>query len=105
MKYHVTEKWDGKELQSAANRMGEEAAITMFMEKWETDDASFAADQVHYIYLYDTLEDAQNHQETYGGEILIIDDRYLELDIDPIEGYAVTFYDIPSELIEKVSEA
>lgn len=90
-KYHVTQQWDGKDLESASQRMGEEEAIEMFMKKWMCDDSSFAADQVTKIYVYATLSEAQAHQDSYDGEILEIDDTYLELREDWSEGI-LNFY-------------
>jgi hypothetical protein len=87
MIYHVTPKWDGKDLESAASRLGECEAIDMFMAKWETEDASFAQDQVTKIFFYLTLAEATEHQATYGGEILAIDDTYITIKIDEIEGF------------------
>lgn len=85
--YHVAHHWDGKELRSLANRLGERAAIDVFMAKWQTDDSSFAQDQVASIYFYRTLAEAQDHQDIYGGEILAIDETYIDISVDPIEGY------------------
>jgi len=85
--YHVTPKWDGQDLAPAASRIGEAEAIEMFMAKWETDDTSFAQDQVSKVYLYNNIEQAVSHQDTYGGEILVIDATYLDIVIDEIEGY------------------
>jgi hypothetical protein len=85
--YHVTPKWDGKDLESAASKMGEVAAIEIFLAKWQTEDDSFAQDQVTKVYFYNTINEAISHQETYGGEILAIDETYLDIAIDEIEGY------------------
>jgi hypothetical protein len=88
-KYHVTPKWDGGNLQSARDRFGEQAAIEMFCQKWGTEDGSFAADQVSKIYLYATLDEALAHQRDYGGEILAIDDTWLEVFEDWAEGVPI----------------
>ena len=88
-KYHVTPKWDGEDLETAAQRMGEEAAIEMFCEKWATEDASYAADQVTKIFLYATMDEAKEHQENFDGEILEISDEWLEVFEDWTEGSAV----------------
>lgn len=85
--YHVTPKWDGQDLKSAASRLGECEAIDIFMAKWQTEDSSFAQDQVVKIYFYRSLAEAINHQENYGGEILDIDDTWLDIKVDEIEGY------------------
>ena len=86
MKYHVTLQWNGKSLQTAARFYGEAEAIEMFMKKWRTEDSAFAGDQVHKIYLYNTIEEARDHQKIYGGEILEIDDEWLEIFEDVSEG-------------------
>lgn len=102
-KYHVTPKWNGNDLKTAADYLGEEEAIEMFLEKWETDDVSFAADQVTKIYLYETLADAQSHQKSYGGEILEIDDEWLEIRIDEVEGYPTVRNSISKNDIKRVA--
>ena len=99
-KYHVT-NWDGENLQTAAQRFGEAEAIEMFCEKWDTD-ASFATDQVTKIYLYHTLSEAQDHKDTYGGEILEINDEYLDVAIDEIEGYSTVRYEIDKDAIKRI---
>jgi hypothetical protein len=103
--YHVTPKWDGNDLETAASRLGEVEAIEMFLAKWEIDDASFAADQVTKIYLYATFEQAQEHQAMYDGEILEIDDRYLEVFTDWSEGIAnlAVRHNIPKSDIRRLS--
>lgn len=89
MKYHVTQNWNGKDLKTAADFMGEEEAIEMFCEKWNTDDTSYAQDQIRKIYLYATIEEAQEHQDIYGGEILAINDEWLDIFEDWTEGVSI----------------
>ncbi len=105
MKYHVTPEWDGGNLQTAAKRFGEVEAIEMFIAKWNCDDASFAADQVAKIYLYGTIDEAMAHQAEYGGEVLEIDDEYLEIATDYAEGQPVlcTRNEIRSEDIKRIA--
>ncbi len=100
--YHVTEKWDGKDLQTAYDRLGDDA-IEYFMEKWDCDDSAFAADQITSIYFYATVEQAQNHQDNYGGEILEIDAEYIETEIDSIEGHICTQYPVRSQDIKRLA--
>ena len=102
MKYHVTKEWDGKDLVSAAKRYGEAGAIDMFCKKWDADE-SFAIDQITKVYVYSTIEDAQEHKDVYGGEILEIDDTYLELVVDEIKGQLCSQYPISATDIKRVS--
>lgn len=90
MKYHVTPKWNGEDIVTASEYFGgEEAAIEAFCAKWDAD-TSFAYDQITKIFLFDTLEEAFEFQAEYGGEILEIEDTYIELNVDQIEGYKYT---------------
>lgn len=89
MKYHVTPKWDGENLQPAARRLGEEEAIEMFCAKWDTEDTSYAADQVWKVFMYATIEEARDHVDNFGGEILAINDEWLDIFEDMTEGQPV----------------
>jgi hypothetical protein len=100
--YHVTPHWNGEELKSLASQLGECDAIDAFMAKWQTDDSSFAQDQVTNIYFYNTLDEAQDHQDEYGGEILAIDDTYLTITMDPIEGYPTSRGPISAHDINRI---
>ena len=86
--YHVVSKWNGNDLQSAKERLGEQEAIEQFMKKWDTDDASWAADQVGKLFFYETKAEAIEHKSTYGGEIL-------EVDLDDYEVYVDSFEKFP----------
>ena len=104
MKYHVTPKWNEENLQTAVEFLGESEAVEMFMTKWETPDSSYAIDQVHKIYLYATIDEAREHQEVYGGEILEIDDQWLDIFEDWTEGSPVlaTRNSINKDYIRKI---
>ena len=103
MKYHVTNKWDGEDLESAELRFGTEEAIEMFCKKWDTEDVAFAQSQINNIYLFDTMEQAVEHQKFYGGEILEIDDEYIDTSTDTIEGFTVAYDNkISKEYIKKI---
>lgn len=102
IRYHVTKEWDGEDLQPLAKRIGENEAIEVFLESWPDTDASMANDHVWKIFFYKSLEEAQEHQGVFGGEILEIDADILELETDLIEGYEHTSFDIPKEFIRKV---
>lgn len=104
MKYHVTPKWNEKELQTAAKLLGEAEAIAMFMEKWETEDASWAADQVHKLFFFDRLSDAQDYQDVVGGEILEINADGYEFFVDYHEGYTYTDETISISDIKRVNQ-
>ncbi|MCP3966682.1 MAG: hypothetical protein GY718_10080 [Lentisphaerae bacterium] len=97
MKYHVTKKWDGENLECAADYMGEDEAIDMFCEKWGTEDGAFAGDQVHKIFAYNTIAEAKEHQKDWGGQILAINDEFLEFDEDWTEGHPVLYTRGPIE--------
>lgn len=102
--YHVTEKWDGLDLECLADRLGEEDAIEEFCQRWDCDNAAFAADQVCKVYLYATLSEAMDHQEDFGGEILEIDGEYIDTMEDWAEGRCVicTMDSVPAEAITKL---
>lgn len=101
-RYHVTQKWNGEDLQPLAKRIGENEAIEAFLESWLDADASMANDHVWKIFFFKNLEEAQEHQGIFGGEILEIDADILELEKDLIEGYECTSFDVPKEFIRKV---
>lgn len=101
MKYHVTKNWDGGDLESLAMRTGDESeAIEIFCERWP--EASEAADlHVHCVFLHDTIEKAREFAASFGGEILEIDDEYLDIKVDPYEGELYVKDMIDAEYISK----
>lgn len=84
--YHVYGgEYNGQDLESLAYRLGFDEAIEAFCEKWGHDDSSLADYHVDLIHFYDNLEEAEWHQEDFGGTILEIDAKELEVEIDTIE--------------------
>jgi hypothetical protein len=102
MKYHVTKNWDGGDLESLAMRVGDDQeAMEIFCDRWP--EAGEAADlHIHCIFLYASLEQAIAHQENFGGEILEINDEYLEIREDPYEGELYVRDEIEAEYIKKI---
>lgn len=101
MKYHVSKNWDGGDLESLAIRCGDESeAIEKFCKRWP--EACDAADMhVHCVFLHSTIEAAKEFSATYGGEILEIDDEYLDIQKDPYEGELYVKDMIDSEYVNK----
>ena len=77
--YHVCEHWDGGDLESLYARYGQEA-YQRYAERWP-EAGELAQYHVHVIHLHSSLEEAEEYQEAYGGEILVIDDPDDELEV------------------------
>ena len=79
--YHVCrDEWDGGDLISLHQQEGE-AAYQIYAERWP-EAGELAQYHVHYVHLYETLDEAKEHQANYGGEILRIDGEPEEIGIE-----------------------
>jgi hypothetical protein len=78
--YHVTAKWDGQDLESLYDRYGEKA-YDMYADRWP-DAEELAYAHAHIIHLHATEAKTKEYAEVYGGEILIINDRDNDLDVE-----------------------
>jgi len=70
--YHVCTKWDGLNLESLYKQHGKEA-YDIFATRWP-EAGELAVYHVNVIHLHATIEDAQEMQSSFGGEILVIND-------------------------------
>ena len=101
--YHVCAKWDGLNLESLYKQHGEEA-YEIFTAKWP-EASDLAQYHCNIIHLYATLAEAVEHQEEYGGEILVIDntDEYLDIKIDTLEfAHPVVYGKIDADCISRL---
>lgn len=83
--YHVTNKWDGGCLNSLYLMYGEEA-YSIFLRKWPLS-GDIGKHHVHFVHMYGDLREAQDHRNTFGGEILIVDNssNVLVIKLDTVE--------------------
>lgn len=100
--YHVANKWDGQKLESLYNQIGEEA-YEEYANKWP-EAAELAQEHAHYVHCYETLEDALNHKQEFGGEVLKIElDEFVEVEIDNLEfAHPMVRDEIDADLISRV---
>ncbi len=101
--YHVCNGWDGNDLLSLYQLEGEDA-YEMYAERWP-EAGELAQYHVHYIHLYETIEEAKAHQEEHGGEILKIegDPEELGIEIDKLEfAHPIVRDRIPKEYISRL---
>lgn len=81
--YHVCPRWDGGDLLSLFEQIGEEA-YAVFAQKYGIDN-KLGIDNAHFVHCHYTVEEAREHQRIFGGEILEIDASMLEVKHDCIE--------------------
>jgi len=109
MIYHVSQTYQGGDLESSATQMGESEAIEAFCEKWDNADASLAVYHVNYIHCHDTIEQAREFAEEFGGNVFAIDadamaDDYIEIERDTLEyDHPIIRDEIPAEFITIVA--
>ena len=82
--YHVTRTWDGGDLLSLADQIGEKAAIRQFCKQWP-DACEIADVHVHYIHLWDSIRDARRMARYFGGRVLAIDGEFIDVTMDTSE--------------------
>lgn len=84
MYYHVTDHWDGGDLESLVTRIGENEGYDAFLERWP-DAGELTFYHANRVHLFDSLEKAERFCAAYGDEILIIDGEGLDIDLDTLE--------------------
>lgn len=88
--FHVAPENHTGALESLVEQLGEEEAIEMFCQRWP-EAADYALNcHAHMIHMYDTVEQARDHQKAYGGKIYAVDgdalaDDFIEIDRDTME--------------------
>ena len=104
MKYHVCNKWDEGDLESLYIRCGrdENQAIKKYLKRWPEATVAMAVDHVHKVFLYKSLEEAMTHPKR--GQVLEIDDEFLEVHEDIIEGFSFVFGSIDAEDIKVINQ-
>ena len=103
--YHVTEKWDGYELESLQAQYGDNA-LDVFVERWPEAE-NLAYEHSNRIHMFDNIADALDFKtETKSSQILEIsldDERKDEIFfmIDELEfNHPVACASIPAEYIK-----
>ena len=81
--YHVCRSWDGDDLLSLYEQMGEEA-YGVFAERHEIDNG-LGFDHAHFVHGHYTLAEAKEYQRIFGGQILVIDTQDLAVKHDCVE--------------------
>jgi hypothetical protein len=81
--YHVCPRWDGGDLLSLYEQLGEEAYI-IFAEKHELDNG-LGIDHAHFVHGHYTLQEAKEYKRIFGGQILVIDTQDLAVKHDCVE--------------------
>ncbi len=81
--YHVCPAWDGDDLLSLYEQLGNEA-YDVFYQKYELENG-LGLDHAHFVHCHYTLEEAKEYQRIWGGQILEIDASELEIKHDCIE--------------------
>ena len=81
--YHVCPEWNGDDLLSLYEQLGEEA-YGVFARKHEIDNG-LGIGNAHFVHCHYTIKEAREFQRIYGGEILEIDASKLDVKHDCIE--------------------
>lgn len=81
--YHVCQAWNGDDLLSLYEQLGEEA-YGIFAERHEIDNG-LGFDHAQFIHCHYTLEEARKYQRIWGGQILEIDTQDLAVKHDCVE--------------------
>ena len=81
--YHVTPKWDGGDLLSLYEQLGN-VAYDIFAQKHEIDN-KLGIGNAHFVHCHYTVEEAREYKKIFGGQILEIDASMLEVKHDCIE--------------------
>ena len=104
--YHVApEAWkDGDPLFSLYRQMGEDA-YEEFVRRWPELGAEVAHYHAHWVFLYETLEEAIEHIHLYGGGfVLRIDGESVDVQMDYVEGFPYVQDEIPGNAIQRTRE-
>ena len=81
--YHVCPEWNGDDLLSLYEQLGEEA-YGVFARKHEIDN-KLGIGNAHFVHCHYTVEEAVEYKRVFGGQILEIDASKLEVKHDCIE--------------------
>lgn len=84
--YHVCQCWDGGDLMSLLDQHNgdESAALEEFAARWP-EAGELGVYHISYIHLWDSLDQAEQFQSWFGGEILEINGDDLEIERDSLE--------------------
>jgi len=97
--YHVAADWNGQNLESLYAQYGDDA-YDMYLDRWPESE-NLGTYHAHVIHLHSTIEEARDYAVVYGGQVLEIDGRYLEIDIDTHEyDHPVSQHTIPASAIK-----
>ena len=81
--YHVCPRWNGDDLLSLYEQMGEEAYDAFAVKHGIGNELGIG--NAHFVHCHYTVEEAREHQRAFGGEILEVDASVLEVKHDCIE--------------------
>ena len=99
--YHVTQSWDGGDLESLYNREGDDA-YEIFAKRWP-ESGGMAYNHINLIHLHDNISDAERFVRDFGGEILEIELEEDDVEIDDLEyPHPVSRYPIDSYNIRRL---
>jgi hypothetical protein len=77
MFYHVVRKWDENDL-VPLNDQDE------FARRWP-DAGELSQIHAYRVHMYFSLDEAKDHQDAFGGEILVIDESMIDWQTDDLE--------------------
>ncbi len=83
--FHVAPADHTGDLESLAEQFGESEAIEMYTTRWPEAGQLALNGHASMIHLYDTIEEARSHKETYGGKIYAVDGEAMEDDFLKVE--------------------
>ncbi len=81
--YHVCRSWDGDDLLSLYEQLGEEA-YGIFAQKHGIGNG-LGIGNAHFVHCHYTVEEAREYQKNWGGVILEIDAKHLAVKHDCLE--------------------
>ena len=89
--YHVAPETyrEGESLLSLYAQMGD-GAYEEYATRWP-DAGGVGLYHAHWVHLYATPEEAEDHRADFGGTVLLINAEGLEIEEDTLEG-AGTYY-------------
>ena len=89
--FHVAPADHTGDLESLAEQFGESEAIEMYTTRWPEAGQLALNGHASMIHLYDTIEEARSHKETYGGKIYAVDGEAMEDDFLKVERDTLEF--------------
>jgi hypothetical protein len=101
--YHVCQAWDGGDLLSLYEQLGEEA-YGIFAQKHGIDN-KLGIGNAHFVHCHYTVEEAKEYQRIWGGQILEINARDLAVKHDCLEyPHPMVRGVIPKEYVRRIKE-